>query len=511
MSDVSSEGLFPADQLTRIPVDQQPTPPAVDKRFAAYDPHAVTLMPEALDDWLPDNHLARLVADLVDTELDLSDFYTSYTATKGRPPYDPRMMVKILIYGYCTGVRSSRKLEVACTDMVTFRWLAAGAAPDFRAFSRFRRRHLHALAGVFTQVLSLCRAAGMVSLGTIALDGTKVNANASRRKAMSYNRLVAAEEQLAGKVADLLAAVEATDADEDTRYGDTRGDELPDELATTTARLAKIRAAKKQIDDEHAAAARAAAQKKSRDDGDDDTTVADKSQAAEDKAVNKGPKPTEQRNFTDPDARIMKQPHGGFDYSYNAQAIVDADNQVIVSTELDNNAADSRTFIPMMTGVFDLAADPDGPGPGGAGGAGGARLVPGECLADAGYCSAENLRFAAQLEKVYGEVGTGFYVATGRLRHGERVPDSPRGPVPEGATGRELMGRRLKTKKGAAVYAKRKKVVEPVFGQIATRQGKHVLLRGLDAARCEWRLIAGCHNVLKLLSFRGRNAAGTLV
>lgn len=497
------DGLFPADILAHTPAEDVRSAP-VDKRFAPFDPHQVTLMPEALDDWLPAEHPARMIAEVVDNELDLTEFYAAYTATKGRPPYDSRMMVRILIYGYTTAVRSSRKLETACTDMVTFRWLAAGNHPDFRAFSRFRRRHLHALAGVFTQVLQLCRAAGMVSLGTIALDGTKVTADASRRKAMSYDRLVTTEQSLSGDVDELqglvngmLVDAEDTDTIEDKALGDAHGDKLPDELATKKGRLAKIRAAKAQIERETADAARDKAEARARDRGDDEATVADTGQDAAEKATPKG---RAQRNFTDPESRIMKQAHGGFDYSFNAATVVDGDHQVIVATELDNNAADSRTFVPVLSQVFADAAAGNGAG-------GDSRLVPGEVLADAGYCSAENLRWAAQVERVYGELGTEFFVATGRVKHGETLPDTPCGPVPAGATGRELMGRRLRTKKGQAVYRKRKSVVEPVFGQIATRQGKHVLLRGLAAAAAEWKLICGVHNLLKLLSFRSSGSA----
>lgn len=480
MSVDRGDGLFPEDDLAPVVAEEPVVETPVDKRFAPFDPHAVMLLPPSLDDWLPEDHLARFIADVVDVELDLSGFYASYTRTKGRPPYDPRMMLRILLYGYCTGVRSSRKLQAACTDVVAFRWLAAGATPDFRAFSRFRARHLSALAGVFVQALALCREAGMVKLGTVALDGTKVQANASRRKAMSYQRLVPAEETLAEQVEQMLTEAVETDAAEDQRYGvDSRGDELPEELARRSSRLEKLRRARQQLEDDAADKARAAAEDKARSQGDDDDTVAQKGQAAADAAV---VEPSAQRNFTDPDARIMKLSSGAFDYCYNAQAVVDQDHQVIVATELSNSGSDVRAGLPMVMATVEQVG-----------------VWPKQWVMDAGYCSNKNLAEVAAVER---EHSTEFFIATGRVKHGEKIPDAPRGRIPKDATPRERMGRRLRTKRGKAAYAKRKSVVEPVFGQIATRQGKHVLLRGLESVRCEWDLLAGCHNLLKLFAFR---------
>jgi len=212
------------------------------KRFKAFEPGAVMLVPPSLDEWLPQEHLSRFIAELVDEELDLDRFYASYAKAKGQPPYDPRLMLRIALYGYCTGVRSSRELEKACTDVVAFRWLAAGQAPDFRSIGRFRERHLAALANVFLQALELCRAAGMVKLGQVALDGTKVRANASRHKAMSYARLTQKQKVLADEISDLMAEARTVDKDEDARYGPgKRGDELPVELANRHSVLQRCR------------------------------------------------------------------------------------------------------------------------------------------------------------------------------------------------------------------------------------------------------------------------------
>jgi transposase len=207
-------GVAPAEQA-------EPGGP-VRKTIRAFVPGQDLLLPPSLDEWLPAEHLARFIAELVDEHLDLSRIHASYTKAKGAPPYDPRLMVRILLYGYTTGVRSSRQLEAACQDVVAFRWLAAGQGPDFRSIARFRKRHLSALGHLFTQALVLCQAAGMVTLGRVALDGTKVRANASRRKAISYARMSEKEKVLAHEVSELLAQAEAIDQGEDARFGRTR-------------------------------------------------------------------------------------------------------------------------------------------------------------------------------------------------------------------------------------------------------------------------------------------------
>ncbi len=382
------------------------------------------MVPPSLDEWLPEVHLSRFIADIVETQLDLTKFYASYAKTKGQPPYDPRLMVRVLLYGYCVGVRSSRELERVCVDVVAFRWLAAQQAPDFRSIARFRKRHLSSLGNVFLQALELCRAAGMVSLGQVALDGTKVRANASRRKAMSYARLTEKQKILAVEVSDLLAEADVIDRAEDARFGkDKRGDELPVELARRETRLVKLAQARAALEADAAARARKEAEKKARDNDDDEAA-----QKGEEAAKNTVVAPKAQRNFTDPDARIMKTADGSFHYCYNAQAV-------------ETNTAGA----------------------------------------------------------------TEFFIATGRQKHGE-MPDGPGGALPADASLREQMAKKLKTERGHKVYARRKAIVEPVFGQIHTRQGKHVLLRGLEQASHEWDLIAGCHNLMKLFAKRINDA-----
>ena len=482
--DRDDEGLFelaPAPGVGGIPGELKLP---VDKRFRAFDRDQILLLPPSLDEWLPADHLARFVADLVDEHLDLSRIRAKYTESRGGPPYDPRLMVRLLIYGYCTGVRSSRKIEKACSDVVAFRWLAAGAGPDYRAIARFRKRHLSALGHLFTQALALCQAAGMVRLGQVALDGTKVRANASRRKAMSYARMTTREKALAEEVSAMLYDAEAVDKAEDAAYGrHGRDDDLPPDLRRTTDRLAKIRQAKAALEAEAAAAAGEHAADLARRQGADEDTVAERAAAAAaaDKAV---PKPKAQRNFTDPDSRIMKTSDGSFHQCYNAQAVVDADHQVIIATGLGQCAADVANLIPMT----EQATTNTG-------------TAPGQVLADAGYCSDDNL---AQLADLTAQTGTEFFIATGRTSHDEPVPPAPRGRIPKNATRRQRMARKLRTKPGRAAYARRKAIVEPVFGQMATLQNaQHLLLRGLDAARGEWLLLAACHNLRKLHAHLG--------
>jgi transposase len=449
----------------------------VDKTFRAFDPDQGLLLPPSLDDWLPADHLARFIADLVDEHLDLSRIHAAYTEGRGAPPYDPRLMVRLLLFGYTTGVRSSRKLEAACVDIVAFRWLAAGTAPDYRSIARFRKRHLSALGHLFVQALALCQAAGMVKLGRVALDGTKLRANASRRKAMSYARMSQKEKILADEVSDLLAEAEAIDRAEDAEFGkDRRGDELPEELRRRETRQAKIREAKQALEDQARERAKAAAEAKATRKGEDEEATAQRVAAAVEKAA---PSPKAQRNFTDPESKIMKTSDGSFHQCFNAQAVVDDAHQVIVAADLTDNAADVANLIPMT----EQSAANTG-------------QAPGQLLADAGYCSEDNLNQAAT---VTDQTGTEFFIATGRAKHGEPAPIAPRGPIPKHATAKQKMARTLKTKKGQAIYARRKAIVEPVFGQMATLQNaKHLLLRGLEAAKGEWLLLAACHNLRKL-------------
>jgi transposase len=425
---------------------------AESKVFRVYDPEQVLLMSPVLADWVPEGDLAHFVSDLVGDALDLSAIYASYDEVRGFPPYDPRLMVKLLVYGYANGVCSSRKLERATHSDVAIRMLCAGQHPDYRSIARFRARHLDALSELFVQALRLCSKAGLVKLGSLALDGTKLRANASRRKAMSYERMTKKESQLEVEIAGLrvraralLEQAEATDAAEDDLYGaDMRGDELPAELARRETRLAVLREAKAELE----------AEAKQRE---EDRREAMRAEGREPRDPRGGrdafaPKPEAQRKFTDPDSKIMKASDGAFHQSFNAQAIVDSGSQVIVVAELSNMAPDC----PQLAGALDqleenLAAID-------------ARLPADATMsADAGYLSAENIATTTAH-------GLDAHIATGRQKHSDPPPLSPRGRIPKDATPRQRMARKLKTKKGRAVYARRKVIVEPVFGQVHTVQ-----------------------------------------
>jgi transposase len=467
---------------------------AVDKRFRAFDPRQVLLLPPSLDDWLPEGHLARFVADLVDEVLDLGPVLAGYTEKRGYPPYDPRLMVRLLIYGYTTGVRSSRAIERRCVDDVAFRFLAADQAPDFRSIARFRRRHLDALAGLFLQSLQLAQRLGMVKMGRVALDGTKLQANASKHKAMSYGRLVDKEEQveaeiagLEAKAAALLADAEDIDAAEDATFGpDGKDTDLPAELDRREKRLAKLQAARAQIEAEAADKARRHAEDKQRRrqayaGTSDEQAIADAGEAAAAKAR---PKPKAQANFTDPDSRIMKNSAGAYIQAYNAQAVVDEQHQVITAADVTTNASDALNYTTML----DQCTQNTG-------------THPKQALVDAGYCSETNLEAAKDRQLAY---GTDTFMATGRLSHDEQVPPAPRGRIPANTTLKQRMARKLRTKPGKAAYSRRKAIVEPVFGQIMTCQnGRQLLLRGEDGARGEWRLLAACHNLRKIFRHAG--------
>jgi transposase len=457
-------------------------PVGEEKTFRPYDPDQVLLLAPVLSEWVPEGDLAHFVSDLVESgALDLSVVYAGYEEERGYPPYDPRLMVKLLVYGYANGVVSSRKLERATYRDVAVRMLCADQHPDYRSIARFRARHLAALAELFVQALRLCKQARLVGLGMLALDGTKLRANASRHKAMSYQRLVKAEAQLAAELAALRANVralleeaEGVDAAEDERYGpDGRGDELPPELQRREQRLARIREAKQALEAE-AAAAEAARRAELEQEG-------KKPRRPPNGRDPYAPRPGAQRSFTDPESKIMKTSDGSFHQCYNGQALVDSRAQVIVACALSDQAPDARQLAPALDQLTDNLN------------AIGGELPEGATLsADAGYFSADNVRITI-------EHGLDPHIATGRFTHSEPQPPAPRGPIAKDATPKQRMARKLRTKKGRAVYARRKTIVEPVFGQIETVQNaRQLLLRGKQAARDQWRFHCAVHNLLKL-------------
>jgi transposase len=463
-------------------------PVGVQKTFRAYDPDQVLLISPVLGDWVPEGDLAHFVSDLVEGDaLDLAAIYASYEGERGQPPYDPRLMVKLLLYGYATGVMSSRKLEAGSYRDIALRMLCADQHPDFRSIARFRARHLDALAGLFVQALRLCKAAGLVGLGALAVDGTKLRANASRHKAMSYERMGPKAEQLEAEIAELtvrmaglLAEGEAIDAAEDEQHGpDRRGDELPAELARRESRLAKIREAMAALETE---AREAEEQRRAQ-------------MAVEGRKPRRPPsgrdpfkpKPKTQRNFTDPESKIMKTSDGAYHQCYNAQAIVDSVTQVIVAADAFDMAADCPLLDPMLDQLAENLATIDAE-------------LPAEATltADAGYLSEENVKHAA-------DHGLDPHIASGRFKDGEPPEVAPEDPLPDNATPKQTMARKTKTEPGRAVYARRKAIVEPVFGQMDTTQdARQLLIRGGLAARLQWQFECAVHNLLKLHRNGGR-------
>jgi transposase len=474
-SEPDGEKLFEIEEVPVVP--KRLTPVGATKRFREYNQSQSFLLPPSLDDWLPEDHEARFISDVVENLLDLSVIYDSYVRADGYPPYDPSMMLKLLLFSYSTGVTSSREMERCCHVNVAFRWLAANAAPDYRSISRFRRRHLVAIDALFVQVLALCAEAGLLKLGRVALDGTKLRASASKHKAMSHDRMGPRIEALEEEVRTILAEAEAADAAEDAEFGeDKRGDEVPAELARRKTRLVKLRAAKEAIETEAKEKAAQKAEQRAKDKG----ATEDEARAAGEQAAKTAtPEGRAQRNFTDPESRMMKT-NEGFQYAFNGQAVVDEEAQVIIATQVTNQAADAPQLMDMIEradanlGAADIDDTFD------------------TALADAGYCSEDNLNVAE-------EAGVDVLIATGRIRRGERVQPAPRGPIPKDATARERMARRLRTKAGRADYARRKAIVEPVFGQMKVRQAAGFLrLRGLSGAQGEFALHALCHNLRKL-------------
>jgi transposase len=422
------------------------------KTYRSYLPEQDLLLPPSLRDWLPEDHLAFFVSDLID-QLDLSAILRVYEdEERGYPPYHPVMLTKVLVYAYCVGVFSSRKIQRRLTEDVAFRVLAAGNAPDFRTIADFRKTHLTALQGFFEQVLRLAQELGTPRVGRVAIDGSKIKANASKHKAMSYDRMGDKQRQLREEVKHLLAQAEAADAADDAEYGaEQRGDELPAELQRRESRLRRIREAKRVL--EARAKEEAAAAGQSTD------------------AVQ--PAPKAQYNFTDPESRIMKGPEG-FVQAYNAQIAVD-ELQLIVGHAVTQETNDKKQLLPMITAIEQQAG-----------------ITPTQLLADAGYCSDANLTAIAA-------TSIDAYISTRKQKHGERPGPCPRGPLPKGATIADRMSRKLHAKPGAAVYAARKAIVEPVFGQIKQARGfRQFLLRGLAKVQAEWSLLCTTHNILKL-------------
>ena len=460
----------------------------MSKNFRTCDLNQPFLLPPSLQQWLPEDHLARFIADLADG-LDLSKIYGYYGRRDGRgkAAYHPLMMVRSLLYGYCTGVMSSRRMERASYEDVAFRYLCANQHPDHDTIASFRQQHLAVLADLFTQVLQVCNKAGLVKLGHVAIDGSKQQANASKHKAMSYDRMDEKAAQLKAEVEKLLAQAAETDAAEDGLYGKgKRGDELPAELARRESRLKKIAEAKASLEQEAREAAEA--QKKAVEEkleqrrkkeeetgkkvGGRPPQVPDPEQAR--------PEGKDQRNFTDPESRIMPDGarKGSFVQAYNVQIAVDSEAQIIVAAEITQQTNDKQQLAPMLAQVVTNM---------------GAKPVA--ATADTGYFSVDQLNDERA-------AGIDLYIATGKQKHGQPEPPAltePVEPPAEAESAMEKMKQKLKTEAGKALYKMRKAIVEPVFGQIKAARGiRAFLLRGMEKASAEWKLVCATHNLLKL-------------
>jgi|SRR5579883_229725 transposase len=439
----------------------------MSKDFRPWKIDEAQLLPPSVQDYVPKDHLSRLIVSLVRESLDLSAISGSYRSGLGQPPFDPRLMTALLLHGYASGLYSSRRIAKAAVERADFMMIVAGDPPDFRTISEFRRRHLPALAALFVQVLRLAERAGLVKLGHVALDGSKIKANASKHKAMSYERMKKREAELQAEVDRWLKAAAAADAEEDRLYGDQRGDEMPDWVADKEKRLAKIRAAQAALEAE----AKAAAEEETR-----------RRAEAEDKRLAEGRKkngrtpaapPAEpdgksQRNFTDPDSRILKT-KDGYIQGYNAQAAVDGTAQIIVAHGLTASMSDHDQLVELLDGIeANLGAKPK------------------EASADSGYLSEPNLQAMAARD-------ISAYVAVGRAKHPADGKRKIAGPLTQ------AMRAKLKRAGWRSRYRLRKQIVEPVFGQIKQARGfRQFLLRGIDKVRAEWALICTAHNLTKL-------------
>ena len=432
--------------------------------YRAYQPEQSYLLPPSPSDWLPQNHLAFFISDVVE-EMDLSAFHGQNEEgdARGNQPFHPAMMLKILIYGYATGTFSSRRIAQKIEEDVAFRVLAAGNFPQHRTICDFRQEHLQKFVELFKQVVLIAKNSGLIKLGRVAIDGTKIKANASRHKAMSYDRMKQEEKRLESEIGELLKQAERTDHREDQEYGEqNRGDEVPKELQRRESRLEKIREAKKRLEERQAEEDR----EKGRHEGDGGRPNGKKGQPF--KKEFGQPREKAQDNFTDPESRIMKMGNG-FEQSYNAQASVDEEHQVIVAVGVTNCAADSTQFIPMIEATEATAGE-----------------LPQQVLADAGYRSETNFE-QAESKSIDAVIALG------------REGKTDAGPISLSNPATLRMKEKLETAEGAAAYRRRKVIVEPVFGWIKGVLGfRQFSFRGLKKNNAEWHLVCLATNLRRM-------------
>jgi len=460
------------------------------KTFRPWTPQEYAQQPLIPAEVLPEDDLVFFLIELI-PQLDLDPFYAYYQReTRGAPPYDLAMMLTLLIYSYCIGVFSSRKIAAACERNLAFLAIVGHHRPDFRTISDFRKVHRKRFEALFVEVLRVAGEMGMVKLGNLSVDGSKVRANASRHKAMSYGYMKKEVERLRAEVAALLQQAEQVDAEQDAALGSRRGDELPEELKRRQERLQAIEAALRRLEQE--AKEHAEEQRRERAEAEAQRQAEGRpARGRPPKPISEEPEDSAQTNFTDSESKIMKVSNKGFDYCFNAQVVVDEEHQIILAAEVSAAANDKQQGVPMGTATLANleAAAIERPREGGA--------PEGECLpipmsGDAGYFSEAQVK---------GLEAQGFdpHIATGRQKHHQGGAEEPVGPPPAGASVKERMAHKLRTKAGRACYAQRKQIVEPVFGQIKQGRGfRQFLLRGLKKVQAEWNLVCLTHNLLKI-------------
>jgi transposase len=464
------------------------------KSYRPWDAERGSHEPVSPRDALPEDDLVFFLLDLV-PQLDLSPFHGHYARElRGRPPFDVTMMVTLLVYAYCVGACSSRKIAAACERNLAFRAIVADDPPDFRTISDFRKIHTAALRPLFLEVLRVAGEMGMVKLGNLATDGTKMGANASRHKAMSYGYMTKEIERLEAEIERLLEQAERLDAEQDAALGSRRGDELPEELKRREGRLAKIREAKARLEAE--ARAKAEAEQRRRDEEQARREAEGRKRRGKEPApIDPTPEDKAQTSFTDAESKVMKQSNKGFDYSYNAQAVVDGAGQIIVAAEATNAANDKEQAAPMARAALENVKAVGIARPTAADGT----PTPIPNTADTGYFS----------EKAVGaleEMGLDPHIAIGRQKHHE-APVPAEAATSSEASVKEEMRAKLRAAPGKALYAARKQIVEPVFGMIKSARGiRKFLLRGLEKVSAEWQLICLTHNLLKIWRRRNRAA-----
>lgn len=457
------------------------------KNYRTWDPQQCCQIAVSPREALPEDDLVFFLLDVM-PQLDLSPFHRHYAQEmRGQPPFDVTMMVTLIVYAYSVGVCSSRKIASACERNLAFRAILGEDPPDFRTISDFRKIHRAAFRPLFLEVLRLAGEMGMVKLGNLSTDGTKMGANASRHKAMSYGYMNKDIERLQGEIEQLLQQAEQVDAEQDAVLGSRRGDELPDELKRREDRLAKIQEAKARLEAE--ARVKAEEEQRRRDEAQAQREAEGRQRRGKEPApIDPTPAAKSQTNFTDPEAKIMKQSNKGFDYSFNGQTVVDSENQIIVAAEVTPAANDKQQAVPMARAALDnlKAAGIERPQ------AADGTPVPIPNTADTGYFSEQAVQ---ELEKM----GVDPHIAVGRQKHHEAADSPEAGVSSTASSAKEKMAEKLRSAAGKLLYAARKHIVEPVFGQIKSARGiRKFLLRGLEKVAAEWQLICLTHNLLKI-------------